>query len=94
VFATGAGATALPVAGADPLTALRSNFTYAPIAGGAAVDRGDRQNCGPVDQAGGGAPLDGDGDGTTTCDVGAIELEAEVRIIPFPLPDGPVRRRP
>ena len=78
VFRAGQGPVPLRTAAANPLTPLRANFTYAPVAGGAAVDGGDGQNCQNPDQAGGPAPLDGNGDGAAVCDSGAIELERGV----------------
>jgi hypothetical protein len=61
-----------PTAGANPLSALDpQRWVYPPAAD--AVD-GGTTGCGPVDQIGHAAPVDGNGDGSAACDAGAIEL--------------------
>lgn len=44
-----------------------------------AVDSGPTTGCPATDQRGVARPIDRDGDGTAECDIGAVELEAEVQ---------------
>ena len=46
-------------------------LTHLPMVGSSAIDIGG--TCGPTDQRGFEAPLDGDGDGAAACDAGAVE---------------------
>jgi CSLREA domain-containing protein len=67
--------------GADPqLEDLADNggptLTQAPKAGSPAIDHGDNTDCPKTDQRGAFRPADGDGDQIATCDIGALESDA------------------
>ena len=50
--------------------------THALLSGSMAIDVGDAERCGLVDQRGFMRPTDGDGDGTSVCDIGAVEAQS------------------
>ena len=69
----------------DPmLGALQDNggstWTHALLVGSPAIDAGTEADCPASDQRGQLRPLDGDGDGLAVCDVGAFEVERQIRV--------------
>ncbi len=52
-------------------------LTHALLLGSPAIDAGETEGCGALDQRGVVRPQDGDGDGTPLCDIGAVEFVPE-----------------